>query len=855
MVSALRMGEHRSRSPRTREGTEGPARDTLPRRRSGLPDPIITPSDPVAPVTENDAIPKAKRSPLPRRRRVPYDPLNPTEPRLTIFTEDRFPELPTLASRPATSPISSRDNSPRSRSPIALPSIFTYTLFTTITRPQTSSSHQETSCHSTYYLHTDSYFARSYRTRWFFLIFTCCFGRCYSFCYCFKASTYNHTWLYCTEIYSDYIQGCFQAYASQANFWDSCHIQGIIISTFQDRCHQCFELRIHLCYSFLKRWVIIEWQKAFERSSQIAPLVLTTKSIPDLKDLDTLLLQARALISKACDNNSTPVQFQKYIQSVGLSVFHPRSCSDERPFKCLCIFGPPRIGKSGAAGGMNACIKGTQVSTTSKNFTNMSTRRHYCNDTFSNQDGMNYEKLCQCVNSVMYCSPGRHFLVIEGHRIFESEQVMDFSNYVVVLTGIPYTLKNRKVPTPETSLRLYQGRACPHLEQINSSKFILKLDARRAAESMVKKIGTGTFIITKDLGLPEAGRYLSDTKYLLDTSAKPLRRPPSWRSCILLHPMPFAFEPTCIPMHLPDITWLACFAVKPIFSWVLMLCLKSRLSPRSVFMSDVRTLFCNDGVFIRILRFNHTIYLSILSYPRMSYHGPRDNGEGRVTNDEHDWDGDPHTTNIPSVPIPTPLRLAWGWSTPNTTEESEVTSPGNPSIIDLLRRPRDRIERLPFDWTAILWGTRVATYLAELTLSWSLHTINSKNPISERLAEFAANRDDPIDDVWTPPGLLPGFLCGKKQGLFSANSLLLHLVLLWVVALNFQWFLNPFDYVFLYLFIRLKFVWRFVQVVSFCFSVGRRVSRPSPSKDCPLPPQDRPPKVIHRAYHHIKRKV
>ena len=71
-------------------------------------------------------------------------------------------------------------------------------------------------------------------------------------------------------------------------------------------------------------------------------------------------------ISKACNNSITPAQFQQYLTSVGLSVFHPRACNEDRPFKCLSIFGPPKIGKSDAASGMNAFIKGTQITTTSK---------------------------------------------------------------------------------------------------------------------------------------------------------------------------------------------------------------------------------------------------------------------------------------------------------------------------------------------------------------------------------------------------------------------------------------------------------------------------------------------------------
>lgn len=157
----------------------------------------------------------------------------------------------------------------------------------------------------------------------------------------------------------------------------------------------------------------------------------------------------------------------------------------------------------------------------------------------------------------------------------------------------------------------------------------------------------------------------------------------------------------------------------------------------------------------------------------MSYHGPRDNGEGRITDDQHDRDGDSNTTNIPSVPIPTPLRLAWQLST------LEVTTPGNPSIVELLTRPRSAhltlggptapspsMSRAPIFRpgtfglqpdieqatirleTAILEALRVAPpHLVRTHIKSILTHHTPRTPISERLAEFAANRDDPIDDV------------------------------------------------------------------------------------------------------------
>ena len=92
----------------------------------------------------------------------------------------------------------------------------------------------------------------------------------------------------------------------------------------------------------------------------------------------------------------------------------------------------------------------------------------------------------------------------------------------------------------------------------------------------------------------------------------------------------------------------------------------------------------------------------------MSYHGPRDNGEGRV--------GPERTLTPPasaprSVPIPESLRVAWFLNrtststadatprTSTTTEDDQpenTTPPPSPSIIQLLRRtPRPRSRSPP----------------------------------------------------------------------------------------------------------------------------------------------------------------
>ena len=125
--------------------------------------------------------------------------------------------------------------------------------------------------------------------------------------------------------------------------------------------------------------------------------------------------------------------------------------------------------------------------------------------------------LAQSVNSTQY-QPGRHldFIIIEGHRLFESEAIRKLPHQVVFLTGTHYTLRNRKIPTLETSFKLYCDRIRPLLAELNASKNILKLDARNSPESMVKKVGA--CLAMSNLGYQHCGKKMSDTKILLELS-------------------------------------------------------------------------------------------------------------------------------------------------------------------------------------------------------------------------------------------------------------------------------------------------------------------------------------------------
>ena len=171
----------------------------------------------------------------------------------------------------------------------------------------------------------------------------------------------------------------------------------------------------------------------------------------------------------------------------------------------------------------------------------------------------------------------------------------------------------------------------------------------------------------------------------------------------------------------------------------------------------------------------------------MSYHGPRDNGEGRPSDHRENRNRGTHAasstaTSTRSRPIPTSLRLAWGLDNPDQEEEPEVTtSADSPSILALLRRsrsrsppPREPIHTAtepepsrPALFTPGLFGLQPAVEAAAMNMESAIfgalqvappHLVRThifqilahhvdRPTISERFASFTARNHDPIDDV------------------------------------------------------------------------------------------------------------
>ena len=194
--------------------------------------------------------------------------------------------------------------------------------------------------------------------------------------------------------------------------------------------------------------------KSFDKTrvqSQIHhPLQLTKAEIPKLKSHNTLEIQARVLMSKACDNSISPSQFHRYLLDNNFHIFNTKEFEPSKQYRTLCIFGPPNIGKSSAAQGMNAFIQGVQVSTTSKKFykyvneTSNVNMYHFTNDSFSSKTGIAWDRLTQSVNSISL-GVGYHFIIVEGHRLFECDDLLDYADYIVILTALPSTLRRYDV--------------------------------------------------------------------------------------------------------------------------------------------------------------------------------------------------------------------------------------------------------------------------------------------------------------------------------------------------------------------------------------------------------------------------
>ena len=142
---------------------------------------------------------------------------------------------------------------------------------------------------------------------------------------------------------------------------------------------------------------------------------------------------------------------------------------------------PIHNGKSTAGTGLPKYFKATQVTTVSNKYytwihegTNFNVL-HSSNDEFKlATTGVDWNKMDQSITSVVYAyaTPGSHLVVLEGHRLFENQALMDMGDYVVFLTlSTQAVLRARK--TTQLFVDLYgcfQKYGYPKMDGENNGK-------------------------------------------------------------------------------------------------------------------------------------------------------------------------------------------------------------------------------------------------------------------------------------------------------------------------------------------------------------------------------------------------
>ena len=170
------------------------------------------------------------------------------------------------------------------------------------------------------------------------------------------------------------------------------------------------------------------------KSSDSTPEVITSSL-----QQDTLFKQAKVLMVKVNDEGVNIAEFQAYL---GKCSFVPldKSCfqsqSNPRNYKVICICGAPNRGKSSADKGLARFFKTTNVTTVSNKYFKWAceernfTLLHWSNGGFRAGNDIDFSKMHQSITSVLYSTPGNHLVVLEGHRVFENQAIMDMADFL-----------------------------------------------------------------------------------------------------------------------------------------------------------------------------------------------------------------------------------------------------------------------------------------------------------------------------------------------------------------------------------------------------------------------------------------
>ena len=134
----------------------------------------------------------------------------------------------------------------------------------------------------------------------------------------------------------------------------------------------------------------------------------------------------------------------------------------------------------------------------------------FSNDEFRTNNGLDIDwermQMHQSLNSVTQNTPGLSLVIIEGHRLYQNQGIIELAQYITWLSAKPPVLTQRGC-TPD-SLSNYTERLQPFVDSVQKSRNIYKLDSGAPPHVLVKKILS--FIVLKDKGFSRPGQTLSD---------------------------------------------------------------------------------------------------------------------------------------------------------------------------------------------------------------------------------------------------------------------------------------------------------------------------------------------------------
>ena len=261
---------------------------------------------------------------------------------------------------------------------------------------------------------------------------------------------------------------------------------------------------------------------------------------------DTLNHIAKVLMTKAQDPNITISEFAAYLIKNSLEPLPPTSFTPEKPFKVLVISGCSKSGKSTVSNLIPSFFKAQRATTSSNKYCKYVADERgrlgfnilvFSNDELRTNNGLDigWDRMHQSLNSVTQNTPGLSLVIIEGHRLWQNQGIIELAQYITWLSAKPSVLRKRGC-TPE-SLNNYTERLQPFVDSVQKSRTIYKLDSGAPPHVLVKKMLS--FIVLKDKGFSRPGQALSDLLELHEFCAVPqdlydAPDPPSaYQSCIL----------------------------------------------------------------------------------------------------------------------------------------------------------------------------------------------------------------------------------------------------------------------------------------------------------------------------------